>query len=229
MKGLGRKVSFLAVAAVIATALLGAAYTLWYENLTLNATVSTGTLDGKIICSITGDNDELAGGAIIEGYPAPVPLKDIGEIVSSAPDPAGNNHAWLISVTNAYPGYAFDCEYTIRNTGSVPWHVEVEQLVVTRDDGTPLFGTCTGFRCIYGEIAPTDPTKSEVFVDAGNWQGCQFHANEYDHDSFIVGINQAAKEHAIYKIQLKFQLNQWNESGWSDCRTPVGPPVLPPI
>ena len=71
MKGLGRKVSFLAVAAVTATALLGASYTLWYENLNLNATVATGTLDGKINCAVAGDNDELTGGAIIEGYPAP--------------------------------------------------------------------------------------------------------------------------------------------------------------
>lgn len=247
MRGAGRKASFLGVMAVMATALLGAAYTLWYENINVTANVATGTLDGRIICGgIVGDNDginingdivigpgDIPGGTI-SGYPVPIPDKDVGHVISSQV----NDHEVLITVTNAYPGYAIDCEFELSNIGSVMWHVETEIITVDVPVGDP-YGDYNSIpclagatNCVAGSVGPTNPLAPPIYVRARNIQGCQIHPGT-DNDesgSIIIGVNQSAIESSTYIIKLTFQINQWNESGWYGCRQDnpnrIGP-VLP--
>lgn len=230
MKGLGRKASLLAIAALIATALVGSAYTLWSENLAVDATLTTGTLDGKIHCGNAADNDEIPSlwGALGAHayYPPPVPLKDIGDMISSVPaDPS--YHTWVLTVSNVYPGYAFDCEFELFNNGTVPWHIETEVIQVDApapqsDFSSQCGGAHTGL-CWAGTY-PTSPTSwqnpasSPIFVQAKDYRGCQVH-EVGPQGSFFVGINQSALESQTYRIVLKFQVNQWNESQWSDCNS----------
>lgn len=251
MKGLGKKVSFLAVVSVLATALLGSAYTLWYEDLVVRAEITTGELDGKIICGIAGDNDDPL--ANIPGYP--YPGKDIGEIVfKDNVDPDGpdddSNHEYLIEIENAYPGYAIDCEVELFNIGTVPWHIELATVEVYKNgelvDLIKDF-SCVGQSCTAGQIdSPpdangnvwTDPDDDPIFVVFGSQLlGCQIHPDPIfgAATSVKIGVNQSAMEASNYVIIIKFQVNQWNESGWLGCGQdnpnfdgPVLPPALVP-
>jgi len=146
MNGLGRKASFLALAAILATALLGSAYTLWYEDLQFTAQVSTTSLDGQIRCGTISDNEDANWPALPPPsgvfpphteYPqGPLlgpggTLKDVATgPVSSNASPPGTFHNWSVVVANAYPGYALDCEVEVRNNAPLPWHVEDIQIVV---------------------------------------------------------------------------------------------------
>lgn len=234
MKGLGRRASFLAIVAVFATALMGAAYTLWYEDLTLHAEVAAGELDGQIICGTQSDNDDSSNPAntTSAGYPDPNPgnlvVKDIGEIDFSGPDANAPDpeQAWIITVSNAYPGYALDCEIELYNTGSVIWHVETQIIEVSSTDdpaGNYSGNPCpvTNNNCTAGNIGtppnPFDPQYPPIFVRLGDARGCQIHPGDPTTKSLIIGVNQSAKENATYHILVKYQINQWNESNWYGC------------
>ena len=235
MRGLGRKLSFLAAVAVMATALAGAAHTLWYERLTLGANITTGTLDGSILCATNLDNENPswpAPGTPIdpfEQYPKANPLKDVATALVTRQ--GSTLHEWVLQVGNTYPGYMFDCEIHVANTGTVPWHVELVQIKVTLPDGTTVFGSCGRMKCTYGDRDPYTQGLSELYVEVANFEGCQVHANDDKNASLFIGINQAAKEASQYKVELAYQVNQWNESNWFDCGrdNPDRPgPVLPP-
>jgi len=146
MNGLGRKVSFLAVAAVMATALLGASYTLWYENLTLNAAVSTGDLDVTwtvMNCLENEDAGEVTGSNFDDGFVWAA--KEVGSFTRS-PLPLPQDELSL-TISGAYPGYAVDCKLDFKNVGTVPVHVEREFIDIdTNNDGQyELHYECTAF------------------------------------------------------------------------------------
>ena len=254
MKRVHKQFAIVAMAVVLGTALIGSAYTLWFEDLELHADVTTGELDGWIICG-TGvvDNDgfDINGDwlsdpgfplANIFGYPHADPLKDVGQVTKAEND---GDHTYLIEIVNAYPGYAVDCELELRNQngGTIPWHVETLEIMVRKTlpngDVIELVGpvVCDPFPgdCVWGtepfEPPPTafDPNSSQISVVVPNFQGCQVHPGDEVDGSLIIGVNQAAMEGSKYEIWIKFQINQWNESGWSGCGQQTGPPVLPPV
>lgn len=248
MKGLGRRVSTLAILAVMATATLGAVYTLWFENLTLKTAVATGTLNAAVTCGtgvadndgIDINNDEIGDLAIADilGYPNPIPLKDVG-MAAGETNPNLDPHSYVITVTNAYPGYAVDCELELRNIGTVPWHIETVSLKVYKNgDLLPGNLVCTGTpiivgNCTWGTISPTQtgPDHSEMyFALTEDPRGCQIHNPLAWATSLIIGTNQEAEEGVTYTFVLEFQVNQWNESDWISCHVdnPAFPgPVLP--
>ncbi|MBI2765100.1 MAG: hypothetical protein HYX53_04220 [Chloroflexi bacterium] len=221
MKGLGKRASFLAMAAVVAIALLGSAYTLWFEDLTLAANVSTGTLDAQIVCGPPVDNENpfwFPFGVPYANYPPANPLKDVATGPTSAPN---GPHEWLLTVGNTYPGYMAGCELHAYNTGTVPWHLEAEQIVITGTDGTSITADCSGSfnsTCTAGSLGiGTNTSGDPVYVQMKNYEGCQVHAPDDLNMSIFVGVNQIAKENTTYTIRLKFRLNQWNESEWLGC------------
>jgi hypothetical protein len=251
MNALGKRAGFLALVLVMSTALVGAAYTLWYEDVQISATVATTSLDGEIICGTVDDNEQ-------QGWPAPpstgdpqgeypeaVPLKDVATEPLSDGGP-GFPHEWQISVTNAYPGYAMDCEVEIENTAPLPWHVENIEVVVQE---CPLpAGPCTTLipppasqtttcpvannsDCTWGDLGINPPVGhpgglanwSPLYLEFENWEGCQIHQGDDLEASFFVGINQPAKENTKYVITVTYTVNQWNESAWNGCNQPKQP------
>ena len=240
MKGLGRKASFLALVAVLATAVFGSAYSLWFQDLSTTQNISTASLDAHLTCAQPSDNQNSQWptpgyGQPFASYPIASILKDVAS-VSLAPEPAPY-HEVTLNVTNAYPGYAFDCEVHISNPTNLPWHLEDEKFVVLQCDQvgnncTPLqppppswTTTCTTYSCKWGDRGinpPTYPlglaTWSPVYAQATNWEGCQVHLeDDFVAGSIFVGVNQSAKQNSQYKIVFEYQVNQWNESSWNGC------------
>ncbi len=240
MKGLGRKASLLALMAVIATALLGSAYSLWYEDLTVTTNISTTSLDASIACLRPADNELAdwpapAAGPIFAAYPVGSPLKDVANAsIVSQPD----LHRIELLIGNAYPGYAWDCELHVFNKAPLPWHLEDIRISVQQCDAdgehcVPLvpppatwITTCQFGVCSWGDLGVNPPTYpaglsswSPLFVGVTNWEGCQLHQENFFglSGSFFVGVNQSAQQNVRYKLVVDYQVNQWNESSYSGC------------
>ena len=240
MKGLGRQASFLAIVAVMATAVVGSAYTLWYQDLSTTQNITTASLDARLACAPPTDNEssqwpDAGWGPPFSAYPVASILKDVAS-VSVAPQSAPY-HQVEVLVSNAYPGYAFDCEVHISNPTNLPWHLEDEKFLVLQCDQAgnncvPLqpppaawTTTCTTYSCQWGNLGINPPnypqgldTWSPVYALATNWKGCQVHLEDnFVGGSIFVGINQSAKQNIQYKIVFQYQVNQWNESSWNGC------------
>lgn len=245
MKGLGKRASFLALATILGTALLGSAYTLWYEQMEVDLAVSTTTLDASISCIDPADNESLkwpTTGPLFQAYPAAPTIKDEADAeIVVQPD----YHRVEFLVSNAYPGYAWDCEVHIFNIAPLPWHLEdiqfsveecdlLETNCVTLPQPPATWSTiCQPGVCFWGNLGVNPPgypagldTWSPVFAAVTNWEGCQEHEENFFglSGSFFVGINQSAKELTKYKLVVTYQVNQWNESAWTGCNQPK-PPV----
>ena len=234
-----KPLALLALGVLGAVTVMALANALWFQVLTINANVTTSELKVGWQGFVCGDN-EPGGSFVSAGWPRQ--NKDVANFTPPQLDPGGTffpDPAQII-VTNAYPGYALDCEVEFVNLGRVPVHLE--RIVITVDDpSTPLspdFVTiCTGNTCktfangpdLYdvSPLTPDDPFYAEL---VGIPVGCQFHQDDTDGGSFKFGVRQPAKEHTTYVIKLKLQFNQWNESGFDGCGLPkhVPPtPVLP--
>ena len=229
MKRVHKQFAIVAMAVVLGTALIGSAYTLWFEDLELHANVTTGELDGKIKCGTFADNDNQFPEVWADINFYPNPGKDVGEIVFW-----GNldDHTYVLEIENAYPGYALDCEIEIENTGTVPFHIEIQDIEFKKN-GQPLVLqnplVCDGTLCIAGDVSPTDPSGDDLLVVMEDLHGCQIHPSIFfgETSSMIIGVNQSAMENSKYEIWIRFRINQWNESGWYGCNDPKEVPVQP--
>ena len=223
MKGFAHRVSFLALAAFIATAVLGAAYSLWFENLHASANISTGTLDAKIVCGLPLDNENATWATLYPAspylnYPASSPLKSIATVSNGS---ANGDHEWTLTVSGAYPGYMFECGVTITNIGTVPWHLETQSILITSSDGTNITVDCSGaYNSACSDGAPGYHTNTNtIYAETEDVEGCQIHAGHDLSTKLFVGVNEAAHDSATYHVTLKFTVNQWNESAFDSCGT----------
>ena len=157
----------LMMVAVVALGLLGAAYTLWYEDLQLNATVTTGTFDADVSVHDIGpnDNEGLPVVAQVGANPASVPSLLASNYAAFGPFPVGkpattcdasestggapltandatDDNVLTLTMGGLYP-YA-GCEYDINIDnlqGSVPFHVAITNVTLEEcEDNT--FAAC---------------------------------------------------------------------------------------
>ena len=234
-----KPLALLALGALGLVALIAVANALWFQVLTINAKVTTSELKvgwQGFVCSDTEPSGTFtsAGGPRQTTEVASFTPPQLDPTFTFFPDPV------TITVVNAYPGYAVDCEVEFVNLAPVPVHLE--RVVITVDDPTTLInpdyttecldGTCKTFANgpdLYdlNPLTPPDPTYEEL---VGIPVGCQFEQEGTEGGSFKFGVRQSAKEQTTYIIKLSLQFNQWNESGFTGCNTPkhVPPtPVLP--
>jgi hypothetical protein len=244
MNGIGRRASLLAIAATVAVALLGSAYTLWFERVPVNIVASTSSLDATILCLQPAENETNAWpdpsyAPFFAAYPKAATLKQVAD---ASITPSSDVHQAQVVITGAYPGYAWDCELHVTNVAGVPWHIEDMQFTVEKcnSDGlscTPLTAgldtpkwttTCViGGNCSWGNegINPSDyprglSTWTPLYMEIEDREGCQRHEGFGIASSFMVGVNQSAEENVQYKLVLTYQVNQWNESDWNGCESP---------
>ena len=192
---------------VVAICLLGAAQALWYEQLTAKTAVSSGTLDAELTCELELYESEQEG---ISGE-------------------AAGSHEYLITVIDASHGNQYRCELSVENTGNVAWRIETLDLrVFYEDEGGPqeYAVECpappNGDPCTAGGPWPDDGTNTEpLFVQIDDIRGCEVLAGDTQNAVLIVGVNEIAEPTTEHTLQLKFQVNQWNESDWDGCAQPA--------
>jgi hypothetical protein len=113
------KLTAILSALMIALMMTGVSYALWSKNLTINGTVNTGKLDGKITYWFSNDPPGTID-PVPEG--ATYPPKDVGETICTIDkeDP----EICYVTINNAYPCYTVHYSITIKNTGNVAWMIQ---------------------------------------------------------------------------------------------------------
>jgi len=97
---------------------LGTALAMWSETLWINTTVNTGEVDVKWSewwCSDEGSDPQGEGYSNEEG-------KDVAScnVEVEVEDDEGDAIKLLVSINNAYPGYAVDVYLVVDNIGTIP-------------------------------------------------------------------------------------------------------------
>ncbi|HEC23587.1 MAG TPA: hypothetical protein ENI95_11810 [Chloroflexi bacterium] len=205
---------------IIALAAMGVGYGLWFEDLFVWGTVTTGTLDvafsGPYIDEWFADEN----GAVLatdEGGipPLDIPETDLGlfqikhdtvycDAWLEGPDGDSNvdegADQLLIEVGGAYPSYHCLVTFDVTNIGSVPVHLE-------------------------GPVsAPWNPEwveLAECFVPGQEEEIVQLHEGESAYCSVLIHFtnDSGVEENATYEFAFAIRAYQWNESpgaapGW---------------
>ena len=97
-----RKLGLLCLALILAMGTLGVGYALWYEDLYIEGTVNTGTLD--VEWSVFDYWDDEA--------------KDVSDITAEV---VGDT--LVVTITNAYPCVNYWVWFDIHSTGTIPVHI----------------------------------------------------------------------------------------------------------
>ncbi len=228
----------LMVVATVALGLLGAAYTLWFENLSLTATVSTGTfnvdwsIEQQPLAVVSTDLGET-----YRPFSAAEALKVTQCTASIATNnttgqanDAADNNVLNVTAANLYP-YA-GCEFwiDIHSMGSVPAHVAMTALTGLGPDYALYPGcypaeTCEASRAFTITVlnAAGDPARPSCerlayglgidgsFTPAN--LGTQLHSGE----KLVCGLRFALKqvpnvEGMSFSWRMDLKAHQWNET-----------------
>ncbi len=89
---------------ILALAGMGVAYGLWFQNLFITGTVTTGTLGVALQNAVVTETE----------------AKDVGTCTATISD---EGEMLNVKVDNAYPGYICDVAFEVANTGTIPVHL----------------------------------------------------------------------------------------------------------
>lgn len=109
-----RKTVLASAVVLVALLVMGLAMARWFETLTIDGTVNTGSVDAAFVEGKCWDNE-----------PDEKDVSNISCLVDEQ-DP----HKLIVTVTNAYPCVEYFCDFYILNTGSIPvkvWTFDVDR------------------------------------------------------------------------------------------------------
>jgi len=160
---------------------MGTALAMWFEKLTVDVTVETGSVD----ISVQAECNEAPEA---EG-------KNVGSCEAEV-----DGNSVTVTISNAYPGYSADVTITVSNVGSIPVDllggvpsVPSEYTIPCNQQGAgPLYVTLSG---------PEDDTQ----IDPPGWEDTS------DTYILHIEVCQAAEENQQYGFTLTFNFAQWNE------------------
>jgi predicted ribosomally synthesized peptide with SipW-like signal peptide len=151
-----KKIVLISLALVLAMGSLGVGYAMWSDSVTIDGSVTTGSLDltlelEAVTCveyywiDANGDGVIQSSELVVGEYPGYDGVqKDVGTCTVTPSDPEtsitgkdGYKNVSIV-VTDAYPGYIVYTTFLLHNIGTVPLDV-VTQVIsgeVTKPDGT---------------------------------------------------------------------------------------------
>ena len=145
MRGRFTKVAVLFLVLALALAAVGVGYAMWSKTLTIDGTVKTGEVNAiftTATCTDTG---------VDPGY-----TKDVG----SCEVTGAGTQKLTITITNGYPCYTCDIDFTIDNTGTIPVKVQSFDL-----SGVPSELTVTWTDLVLGtQIEPDGSVPGDVHI-----------------------------------------------------------------
>jgi len=126
----------------VAVMLVGTAYALWNQNITLTTTAAMGEMDVEVVCDPWVYPLSTMPG--LEWYGSS-PEDYIGPISG---DVSSDKQSITVEVKDLYPGGEYGLNFTIKNTGDVPFCLK--DVVLTCTGNTALFNRLTGaFQFMY--------------------------------------------------------------------------------
>lgn len=182
----------LAMGLLLALATMALVYTNWGQNLTINGSVTTGSVDVKAIrvCDIgTGVPGDPPCTLDNEGVGAKV-TKDIGSCVFAQP----SAKKFTVTITNGYPGYK--CHFWINVTNNSKLPVSVSHAISALPTGikvTPVAdGAWDAVAKGYPPLLGTDGLPTTF--PKGNCTEAQLGLNETTFCDFDVAVNKTAAQ-----------------------------------
>jgi len=216
-----KKFGLLALTLVTVMAVLGVGYAMWFDTVTLNATVGTGTVTLGILD--VGSNDAVVG-TTVSPDPNYAPgnnaeLKDVASLTSTNGTVIGTT-GYYESITeafdNVYPWYAPTTSINIKNLGSIP--VKINNVSGYFRTGTDLISWMSFIITIDGHtIGPFSDltTLSAALVQAS--QDTQIEPGETVPFTLQVIFNetnaqgQLMPQDASATYEIIISAAQWNE------------------
>ena len=198
-----KKIGLISLALVMALGMLGAVYAMWSEELTIEGTVTTGTVDVEFsqYSNDAGPHGTAGAGGFFTGnFDPEVPgtwdpatqtwCGDRADKNVGSTDCALTPDTLTITVDNAYPCYFGSILYDIHNVGTIPvkvisWElISVSKNAQTMTLTTPLALTpCTWYYVNVDATPPTvrgSATPPPAGAEAG--EDFAFHLSEYPED-----------------------------------------------
>ncbi|MEM3923328.1 MAG: hypothetical protein QXZ48_03420 [Zestosphaera sp.] len=162
---------------------LGTALAMWSETLMINTTVNTGEVDVKWSewwCSDEGADPQGEGYSNKEG-------KDVAScnVEVEVVDEEGDAIKLLVTIDNAYPGYAVDVYLYVDNVGTIP--VKLYDYMINIPEDTPLY-----VNLLIPEDTQIDPEGSGEYI-------------------LHIEVLQEAEENSTYGFEVTLVFAQWNE------------------
>lgn len=239
MKNTFRHTGVLFMAAVIGLAVVGIGYALWFQVLTLNGIVSTGSLD--VVWSDHGTletySTTLGDTWVDETDQEFLAIKATQTCDQELTD---NNHVMTIRDGGLYPYAGCIHDIDIHNIGSVPVHIDLSEFDLS------------GLTCNTEGCDPEEDLNVEFDLDTcvfegnldppGNFVGdtdvVQLHTSNELRCQIRITANQSANENTTYEGGIQLLACQWNEDincsfantgGRENNETPVPTPTPEPI
>jgi len=129
-----KRVKFIAIILVVAIMLVGTAYALWNQDITLTTTAAMGEMDVEVICDAC-----VYPLSVMPGLPFGVPEDYMNPISGSV---ASDRQSITVTVGDLYPGAEYGLNFTIKNTGDVPFCLK--DVTITCNENWNLFTKLTG-------------------------------------------------------------------------------------
>lgn len=206
-----KRMATLLLLVVMTLATTGLSYTLWSEELGVDGTVTTGTLDAAWLpffsfCTeqYVNPNKPVVGPFGVVGFGEYLG-KDVGSWTLT-PEP-GDDQGLILTINGAYPYYTLDCQVKYTNTGSVPWHIQGLSAV-------PVSPNLTN--CVQIPASPTDNENlildcDQLYVMLIDGIEDQIHNGQLVSSNLFVQLKQPAAENATYQFAAAICVGQWNE------------------
>lgn len=194
---------------VMVMATTSLSYTLWFEEVGIDGTVTTGTLDAAWVnvgtmCAeyrIDPDDPKVGKGPWLQNGEG----KDVGSWTIGINDL--DDQQLDFTIDGAYPYYTIDCAVKYMNTGTTPWHIQAISVAGTSGNLT----NCSSY-----PASPTDFNNvvlecDQLYVKLIDGITSQIHQYEEVGSNFFVQVKQPAAENSTYTFSAAICVAQWNE------------------
>jgi len=192
----------LAAVLLLGLATIGVGYGLWSQTLTINGTVHTGSVDARWAFVTCAEFYPWPNG----GNPGEVEGKDVGSTMAWI-DPV-DDHILHVTVNNAYPSYAANCEVHFQVDGTIP--------VILR--GTTIAEGENLTDCVLSGEQVKTLTCRQMTIEFWDGIGTQIRPGDGGSSSLRFHVEQAAAENTTYEFEVGVCFAQWNEAATAaDC------------
>ena len=238
MKGFGKiGLVFLVLVAMLAS--LGVGYAMWSKTLTIDGTVSTGSVDAEFTAAYTDDDGVITdaahdgtdgadvGDPDASGKNVDRKDKDVGK---SSAEVGADGQTASVTVLNAYPCYFTTAFFGIHNNGTIPVKVQVWEEHCSADHWVSFdSGATWEFKaasewyvivpCVLKHIifagpdeAPAADADHDLTVHLTQIKiGTQIDPSDTVWMDVDIHVGQGADELATYTFDERVLLVQWNE------------------
>ncbi|MCK4580919.1 MAG: hypothetical protein KAU10_06170 [Dehalococcoidia bacterium] len=202
-----KRIGLLCLAMVLALGTLGVGYALWWDEVTIEGTVDTGTVRIGIPHAYVSRLEQDKNVATVElGWEGPILEKEFpGLGVRTAYEKL------VVTIDNAFPCLLVDIAFYVGSVGSIPLHITGIQ--ISDPSGQLIFVQTSwpGATPLEGYFYHVDDPDQLPIIEVTiiNLVGTQMHWCGVDKADLILHFEQPAKQNHEYTFEVKVIAEQW--------------------